>query len=397
MDDYIRQMQEYLNKNSSRNEGNENNIEKEENNSYHKEEQKINMDKDKLYECFQQIMNNSNNNNEEYDNIDNNIKIENKKIQNFDDMPLPALKNKKNNFDEKKEIKNNIDEMPIKGNNNVNFNELLEKELSKEQNEGNYNNNIPTKPKFKYVPKKKVDLVSAPGNTKKFKYYSDNFKPRNRGHSVNITKKINNIRNNDIMEKNDEEMENNSDDFNKYNSKNNSQNKKKRVAPVMPDNFKNSKFNRGRGYTGPQKEGNLENNNINNNNNNKLNINENNNIKSLWGEFQNNYEQGKDEDENDLEDFHNNEDDDDEIKMNSNVGNNDIFDKSNNFNKNDNNNNYNDFNYNFNNDDVDKEETPVQQQEPIKEDLDKNYKEKEEFGVINEEYIKNLMNYDDMM
>ena len=83
--------------------------------------------------------------------------------------------------------------------------------------------------------------------------------------------------------------------------------------------------------------------------------------------------------------------------MNSNVGNNDIFDKSNNFNKNDNNNNYNDFNYNFNNDDVDKEETPVQQQEPIKEDLDKNYKEKEEFGVINEEYIKNLMNYDDMM
>lgn len=100
-------------------------------------------------------MNNSNNNNEEYDNIDNNIKIENKKIQNFDDMPLPALKNKKNNFDEKKEIKNNIDEMPIKGNNNVNFNELLEKELSKEQNEGNYNNNIPTKPKFKYVPKKK--------------------------------------------------------------------------------------------------------------------------------------------------------------------------------------------------------------------------------------------------
>ena len=132
-------------------------------------------------------MNNSNNNNEEYDNIDNNIKIENKKIQNFDDMPLPALKNKKNNFDEKKEIKNNIDEMPIKGNNNVNFNELLEKELSKEQNEGNYDTQIPAKPKFKYIPKKKVDLVSVPANTKKYKYYSDNFKPRKRGHSVNIT------------------------------------------------------------------------------------------------------------------------------------------------------------------------------------------------------------------
>jgi hypothetical protein len=138
------------------------------------------MDKDKLYECLQQKMNNSNNN-EENDN--NNKKIEKKeKIQNFDDMPIPALKNKNNNFDEKKDIKTNIDDLPIKGNNNVNFNELLEKELSKEQNEGNYNNQIPVEPKFKYIPKKKVDLVSIPSNTKKYKYYSDNFKPRNRGH-----------------------------------------------------------------------------------------------------------------------------------------------------------------------------------------------------------------------
>ena len=85
------------------------------------------------------------------------------------------MKNKKNNFDDKIEISNkkNIDDIPMKLNNNLNFNELVEKELSKEQNEGNYNNIniIPTKPKFKYIPKKKVDLVSVPGLTKKYKYY----------------------------------------------------------------------------------------------------------------------------------------------------------------------------------------------------------------------------------
>ena len=68
------------------------------------------------------------------------------------------MKNKVHNF-QKKEIanKNNIDDIPIKGIQNLNFNELLEKELSKEKNEGNFNNtnNIPTKPKFKYIPIKK--------------------------------------------------------------------------------------------------------------------------------------------------------------------------------------------------------------------------------------------------
>jgi hypothetical protein len=166
----------------------------------------------------------------------------------------------------------------------------------------------------------------------------------------------------------------------------------------MPDNFKNSKFNRGRGYTGPSQEENFENNNeIDDNDNNKLNINDNNNIKSLWGEFQNNYEQGKaenDENENELEDFHDNEEDDDEIKMNTNIQNNILFDKKyNNINDNLVNNNNFSANNNFNND-VDKEETPTKQEEPIKEDLEKNYKEKEDFGIINEDYIKNLMNYD---
>ena len=247
MEDYIKQMQDYLNKNSSKNENKQKIFENLENNEKSQEEEHQsnmdNIDNDHLYDAFQQIMNNSNNDN-------NNSNTNNKIVQNYDDMPLPALKNKKNNFDDKAEISNkkNIDDIPIKGNNNLNFNELLEKELSKEQNEGNYNNinNIPTKPKFKYIPKKRVDLVSAPGNTKKYKYYSDNFKPKNRGHSVNITKKVNNNRNDDIMENNDEEIHNNSDDNENYNNNKNNQIKKKRVAPVMPENFKNSKFNRGR-------------------------------------------------------------------------------------------------------------------------------------------------------
>ena len=188
MEDYIKQMQDYLNKNSSKNDNNQNIFENLENNEKAQEKEHLsNMENAQLYDAFQHIVDNSNNDNKNTSN--------NKIVQNYDDMPLPALKNKKNNFDEKVEISNkkNIDDIPITGNNNLNFNELLEKELSKEQNEGNYNNinNMPTKPKFKYIPKKKVDLVSAPGNTKKYKYYSDNFKPKNRGRSVNVTKKIN--------------------------------------------------------------------------------------------------------------------------------------------------------------------------------------------------------------
>ena len=96
----------------------------------------------------------------------------------------------------------------------------------------------------------------------------------------------------------------------------------------MPDNFKNSKLNIGHGYTGPSQEENFENNNENDDNdNNNLNNNDNNNIKSLWGEFKNNYEQGKDENENELEDFHDNEEDNDEIIMNTSIQNNILFDK----------------------------------------------------------------------
>ena len=384
MEDYIKQMQDYLNRNSSKNDNNNilENVDNNENNISQDEDPELNPEKDQLYDCFQQIINNSNN--------DKKIQ-ENKKIQNYDDKPLPALKNKTNNIENMPiSPKNNIDDMPIKGNSNLNFNELLEKELSKEQNEGNYNNinSAPTKPKFKYIPKKKVDLVSAPGITKKYKYYSDNFKPRNRGHSVNITKKVNKNKNNDIIENNDEEIQNNSDDFDNYN-KNNNQTKKKRVAPVMPENFKNSKFNRGRGYTGPLKneKEDIQDKKIDNN---KMNIDEKN-SKSLWGELNNNYEQ-KNEKEDDLEGFKDNEEDDDEIKMNTNLVNN-IFGKNNNNNSNNNNKMlYNNININNFNNDEDKEELPLEEKEPIQEKLEN--KENEDFGVINEEYIKNLMNYD---
>lgn len=116
-------------------------------------------------------------------------------IQNFDDTPLPTLKNKSMDIP----INNNnqgakgIDDIPIGGNNKLNFNELLEKELSKEGNFDMYSQNAPqAEPKFKYVPKKKVEPISAPTNTKKYKYYSDNFKKKTKSSSNNTnSKKVN--------------------------------------------------------------------------------------------------------------------------------------------------------------------------------------------------------------
>jgi len=91
--------------------------------------------------------------------------------------------------------------MPIKGSSN--FIELLEKEMLKEQSKGYINNNMNTnaEPRFKYIPKKRRDIVSAPTNTKKYTYYSDNFKSKK-------SKK----------EKNEEKIDNNN--FNVKNIKN---------------------------------------------------------------------------------------------------------------------------------------------------------------------------------
>ena len=75
------------------------------------------------------------------------------------------------------EQKNNIDDLPIKAN-NLNFTQLLEKELLKEENnESNISSNKKVEPKFKYVSKKKFDVeFKKPIKNKKYKYYSDNFK-----------------------------------------------------------------------------------------------------------------------------------------------------------------------------------------------------------------------------
>ena len=100
-------------------------------------------------------------------------------------MPLPALKNKNNNNNQFSNNNNNIDEIPIKG--GTNFNELLEKELSKENGEyNNFNENNKIEPKFKYIPKKRNDIVSIPTNTKKYKYYSDNFKSKKKKNNILI-------------------------------------------------------------------------------------------------------------------------------------------------------------------------------------------------------------------
>ena len=106
----------------------------------------------------------------------NNINDSSNKVQ----LNLDIIEDKKTVYDapKNKNITNNFDDMPIKGGSN--FNELLEKEMSKEQNEGYINNDIDKniEPKFKYVPKKKTDIISVPSNTKKYKYYSDNFKSK---------------------------------------------------------------------------------------------------------------------------------------------------------------------------------------------------------------------------
>ena len=83
------------------------------------------------------------------------------------------------------EQKNNIDDLPIKAN-NLNFTQLLEKELLKEENnESNISRNKKVEPKFKYVSKKKSDVeFKKPIKNKKYKYYSDNFKIKPSKNSV---------------------------------------------------------------------------------------------------------------------------------------------------------------------------------------------------------------------
>ena len=182
---YLEKIEEYLNKKNIQMDSNGN----------------ITINKFQLLDCFlflqnskniQNINENNIKNNQNQNRIDNIIKskdLQNKKIvqlppkqnfNNFDDMPLPAQKNKDmENLNKISSDNNNIEDIPLKG--GANFNDILEKELLKDKNNeyaNNENKNI--EPKFKYVPKKnKRDIISAPPtNAKKYKYYSDNFKSK---------------------------------------------------------------------------------------------------------------------------------------------------------------------------------------------------------------------------
>ena len=257
---YLQKIQEYLN-NNVQNDSNEN----------------ISLNKNQLLECLLMLLNlkdqqninsniNINKNQKNKDeitsksNTNQTLDSSSKKldqipqkqdINNFDEIPLPALKNKeKNNFNQNNSKNcNNFDDMPIKGGSN--FNELLEKELSKEKNDNyeNYNQNI--EPKFKYVPKKRNDIFSVPTTTKKYKYYSDNFKTKNK------KKKENNI-NNNKKQKNEYNLKNNNEenieiyqnskpfenkiDFLDFKKKINNNKKKNTISNISYNNNKNSNF-----------------------------------------------------------------------------------------------------------------------------------------------------------
>ena len=69
MEDYIKQMQEYLNKNSSKNDKNIiDGFICNENNHFQEEDPHLSSEKDQLYDCFQQIINNSNNDKKKQEN-----------------------------------------------------------------------------------------------------------------------------------------------------------------------------------------------------------------------------------------------------------------------------------------------------------------------------------------
>ena len=101
-------------------------------------------------------------------------------IINPDDIPIKGnqqIKPNINSFPNPNSSVQNVDDIVIKPKGN--FLDLLEKELSKEQkNTDNGKNEFENKPKFKYIPKSNYHdkfKVSEPTQTKKYKYYSDNF------------------------------------------------------------------------------------------------------------------------------------------------------------------------------------------------------------------------------
>lgn len=146
-----------------------------------------------------------------------------------DDYIKPEIKEEpKNNVIENKPI-TNIDAIPIKAN-NIDFNKLVELEMQKGQYQGNDNE---YKPKFEYKPRPKYTdkyKISEPTETKKYKYYSDNFKSKKKKNNDNTNESNKYSQNNNNFVEPTPESVNTQQNFGKKN---------KRVAPTVPVNKMN--------------------------------------------------------------------------------------------------------------------------------------------------------------
>lgn len=164
-------------------------------------------DKDKLFEHFKKFLSENNAQPQgptvspfqetKKDEIEDKKQVPIQQEALIDEYIKPEIKEEpKNNVIENKPI-TNIDAIPIKAN-NIDFNKLVELEMQKGQYQGNDNE---YKPKFEYKPRPKYTdkyKISEPTETKKYKYYSDNFKSKKKKNNDNtdesnkFTQNINN-------------------------------------------------------------------------------------------------------------------------------------------------------------------------------------------------------------
>ena len=198
--------------------------------------------KDKLFENFQKFLNEKNiqpteknissfpdliSQTEEIEEHPNNNKEEEevKKLpMNYDDIPIHS-----NQMNENKPV-TNIEDIAIKPK-NIDFNKLVEMEMMKGNYEGG---NEEVKPKFEYKPRAKYTdkyKISEPTTTKKYKYYSDNFKSKKKKSNDDVSEsntfndiELGKVQTNNFMNNN------------KSNSSTNTKKGGKRVAPSVSTN-----------------------------------------------------------------------------------------------------------------------------------------------------------------
>lgn len=197
--------------------------------------------KDKLFENFQKFLNEKNiqpkeniissfpeliSQKEEIDeNPDTNNPPEEvkKPPMNYDDIPIRS-----NQMNENKTVAN-VEDIEIKPK-NIDFNKLVEMEMMK----GNYEGvNEEVKPKFEYKPRPKYTdkyKISEPTTTKKYKYYSDNFKSKKK--KSNDLSENNTFNDNEVGKVQTNTFMNN----NRSSSSTNIKKGGKRVAPTVSSN-----------------------------------------------------------------------------------------------------------------------------------------------------------------